>query len=103
MAFSGPLATFNDPISHGGQPDPTSEFTVMIDWGDGSQPTVGQVQSTSTNGDYVVSGTHTYSSPSGTTPFTITVTITDPSEDATLPPSILTLTTTAVVTMPTPP
>src|SRR5437588_595773 len=29
------VATFNDPISHGGQPDPTSEYTVKINWGDG--------------------------------------------------------------------
>jgi hypothetical protein len=94
------VAAFNDPISFHGQPDPTSEYQVLIDWGDGTQPSSGQVQLTSPNGDYAVLGSHTYAQPSATAPYKITVTIIDQPDDTTQPPATLTLTTTATVTQP---
>src|SRR5438477_569261 len=90
------VATFNDPVSHGGQPDPASEFTATIDWGDGSPLDTGVVQLLGAGGDYAVLGSHTYAEDT-VTPFPVTVTITDPSEDSAIPAATLTLTTTATV------
>jgi hypothetical protein len=52
-AFSGQVATFSDP----GSPDPASNFSATIDWGDGVT-TAGAI--TGSSGDYTISGTHTY-------------------------------------------
>ncbi len=95
------LGKFHDPVSNGGQPDPATEFTATIDWGDGTPTTSGTVELVNPNGEYVVLGMHTYLQGSPTAPFKITVTITDPSEAAGIPPATLTLTTTAVVAPPT--
>jgi hypothetical protein len=99
MPFTLPVAAFHDPVSPGGQADPGNSFTAIIDWGDGSPQDNGQVQLTSANGDYQVFGHHVYSQPS-TAPFTITVTIVDPSEDPGVAAATLTLTTTATVGLP---
>jgi hypothetical protein len=92
------VATFNDPVSHGGLPDPGREYTVTIDWGDGSplDTTTGQVQPLDGRGDYTVYGRHTYAKNS-VTPYSITITISDPPASSTLPADTLMLTTTAVI------
>jgi hypothetical protein len=51
VAFSGLLATASDP----GSPDPASDFSATIDWGDGST-TAGTVSGS--NGNYSISGSH---------------------------------------------
>ncbi len=51
--FTGAVATVHDP----GSTDPASAFTATIDWGDGTT-TAGTV--TGSNGNYTVSGSHTY-------------------------------------------
>src|SRR5262249_34834341 len=53
QAFSGIVATFVDP----GSPDPASNFTATIDWGDGTTE-AGTV--TGGSGSYTGTGTHTY-------------------------------------------
>jgi hypothetical protein len=54
-SVSGALATFHD-----ANPAATpADFTVTIDWGDGGSPSTGTV--TGARGDFIVSGTHTYS------------------------------------------
>jgi FG-GAP-like repeat/FG-GAP repeat len=55
-SFSGPVAsvTNNNPL------ETAAEMRAVIDWGDGSAPTAGII--TGTNGQFVVSGTHTYTS-----------------------------------------
>jgi hypothetical protein len=72
-----PLATFQH---SDGWEDPTNDFQVTIDWGDGtlsSDPSaVGTVQEDDA-GVYTVLGSHAYTAPSGDTPYKITVTITD--------------------------
>lgn len=69
QSFSGPVARFRDgnPLSS------SSDYTAVIDWGDGSQ-TAGAV-SGPTGGPYTVAGSHTYAT---TQPFTVTVTLTGP-------------------------
>jgi Bacterial Ig-like domain (group 3) len=70
------VATFNDPVSYGGTANPGSDYTATINWGDGSATSTGTVTLIDANGDYSVSGTHTY--PVNTvTPFPITVTISE--------------------------
>jgi hypothetical protein len=53
QAFSGTVATFRDP----GSPDPASEFSASIDWGDGTT-TAGTISGSA--GNYTISGNHTY-------------------------------------------
>lgn len=68
LTFSGPVATFHDANTAA----PVSDFTAMIDWGDGN--TTAGVIASNGGGNFTVSGTHLYSS---TGPFTVTVVITD--------------------------
>ncbi len=72
------LATFQH---SDGWEDPTKDFQVTIDWGDGtpgSDPSAtGQVQEDNNTGIYTVFGSHAYATPSGATPYKLTVTITD--------------------------
>ncbi|HET6881475.1 MAG TPA: CHRD domain-containing protein, partial [Pirellulales bacterium] len=51
--FSGQVAVLSDP----GSTDPATDFSVAIDWGDG---TVGAGNVSGANGSYTVSGNHTY-------------------------------------------
>jgi len=53
-AFSGTVATFKD----GNASAPASDFTALVNWGDGTPATSGVV--TGSGGSYSVSGTHTY-------------------------------------------
>ena len=56
LPFDGAVASFVD-----GTPTATqADFTSMINWGDGTEPTAGTV-SGPTGGPFTVSGTHTYS------------------------------------------
>ncbi len=69
------VATFTD-----ANPDaPQSDYTAKIDWGDGSSPSVGQVEN-AVDGVYSIEATHAYSLPMsqvGPLTFTVTVTLTD--------------------------
>jgi hypothetical protein len=52
-----------------------SEYTAVIDWGDGSNPTVGAIaESPTTAGTFFISGSHTFT---GLGPYTVNVTVTD--------------------------
>jgi hypothetical protein len=53
--FSGPVGRFQDP----GSPDPPSDFTVTIDWGDGTS-SAGAITGPDSSGFYQVTGMHTY-------------------------------------------
>jgi hypothetical protein len=68
MPWSGQVTTFTDQ----GSISPASEFTALINWGDGSS-TAGTVSGSS--GSYIVSGGHTYAEEGTDHP---TVTVTDP-------------------------
>ena len=68
-AFSGTVATFND----ADKTDPVSSYTAKINWGDGTT-SLGTVQTTSTQGQFTVSGSHTYAEKATDT---ITISITD--------------------------
>ena len=68
LSFAAPVATFTDP-------DTTStaaDYAAIIDWGDGSLPSVGTV--TGSAGSFTVTGTHTYAEETST-PYAVTVTI----------------------------
>jgi hypothetical protein len=65
-SFSGPVATFSD--SYTGAV--ASDFTATIDWGDGQKST-GTVSGS--GGNFTVSGSHTYQSPPGQYPVTVTL------------------------------
>lgn len=67
QAFSGEVATFDDSNPFG----TAADFTVTIDWGDGTSPTAGTVLG---SGGFEVSGSHTYAL-GGT--YSATVTIND--------------------------
>jgi hypothetical protein len=67
-AWSGPVTTFTDQ----GSISPASEFTALINWGDGTS-SAGAV--TGGSGSYVVSGSHSYAEEGTDHP---TVTVTDP-------------------------
>jgi PKD repeat protein len=49
------VATASDP----GSPDPGSDYTATIDWGDGSAPTAGTVTATG-GGNFDITGSHVY-------------------------------------------
>ncbi len=73
--FSGPVATLID-LNKTAMP---SDFnnppgSVQIDWGDGSEPTTGQVVSLPTAGTFEIDGSHTYSQ-AGT--FTTMISVSD--------------------------
>jgi hypothetical protein len=68
------VATFTDP----GGPEVTAEYSAVIDWGDGSAPTVGAI--TLAGSTFTVWGNHTYAEESaadhpGSNPYAITITI----------------------------
>ena len=67
-AWSGPVTTFTVQ----GSISPASEFTALVNWGDGTS-SAGTV--TGSSGSYAVSGSHTYAEEG---PFSPTVTVTDP-------------------------
>jgi hypothetical protein len=55
-AFSGTVATFLD----GDTQAPAGDFSVRIDWGDGTALDTSSGQVTGSNGSFTVTGTHTY-------------------------------------------
>jgi hypothetical protein len=73
VSFTGSVATFTD----GNSTANAADFTATLDWGDGSQPSAGQV--TPQDGGFVVAGSHVYSA-TGT--FTVSTTVQDGSVSA---------------------
>jgi hypothetical protein len=69
---SGPVASFTDPAQV-----PVSEFTAVINWGDGQTSTATVV---ARNGHFVILGGHTYTNPGS---YTVQVTVTDSGGQAT--------------------
>ncbi len=67
--YTGTVATFTDINPN----RPATAFAATIDWGDNTTPTAGTV--TGSNGQFTVSGTHTYTLPGQ---YTVTTTITGP-------------------------
>jgi hypothetical protein len=67
-AFNGVVASFSD--AAGGST--TSEFTATIDWGDGTQPTTGNVTARG-GGQFDVAGAHTYAQRAPSVPVTVTI------------------------------
>jgi Ca2+-binding RTX toxin-like protein len=68
------VATFTDP----GGPESTSDYSAVIDWGDGTATSAGTI--TFSAGVFTVKGNHTYAEESaadhpGTNPYAVTVTI----------------------------
>jgi extracellular elastinolytic metalloproteinase len=61
---------------------PSSNYTAVIDWGDGSPPTVADVSPDFNSGGFLVSGKHAYNY--GVQPYPVSVTITNHSGDSTL-------------------
>ncbi len=57
-AFSGPVASFTLP--YGAGLDLSGQLTALINWGDGSAPTVGSIGATMPGGTYAVSGSHLF-------------------------------------------
>ena len=73
--FNGAVASFVD-----GTPGATqADFTSMINWGDGTEPTAGTV-SGPTGGPFTVSGTHTYSAAGA---YGVNVSLTDTVDNST--------------------
>jgi photosystem II stability/assembly factor-like uncharacterized protein len=70
-AFTGTVATFTD--AYPAEPDGAADFTATIDWGD-TMTSAGMI--TGSNGQYTVTGTHTYAEET-VNPRPVTVTITD--------------------------
>ena len=69
MAFTGTVATFTD--AYADDPKGTSEYTVSIDWGDGST-TSGSVTAQG-SGQYAITGTHTYTEVNSSIPVTVDI------------------------------
>jgi hypothetical protein len=67
--FSGVVATFTDADPNG----TVSDYSAIINWGDGTEPSAGTV-SPGSGGQFVVSGSHTYAALG---PHTVAVTIAD--------------------------
>ncbi len=75
LPFDGAVASFVD-----GTPTATqADFTSMINWGDGTEPTAGTV-SGPTGGPFTVSGTHTYSAAGA---YGVNVSLTDTVDNST--------------------
>jgi hypothetical protein len=68
LQFSAPVATFTDPDPAG----LASDYLASIDWGDGSQPSAGNI-SKSADGTFTVTGAHTYQE-EGNYPASVTIT-----------------------------
>ena len=67
--FTGVVATFTDADPNGA----ISDYTAMIDWGDGSSATVGSITA-ATGGGFQITGSHAYAEDGA---YTVTVTIRD--------------------------
>jgi hypothetical protein len=77
VGFTATVATFTDPVSFGGTANPVTSFQAMIDWGDGTPPSIGTITIVNAaTGAYSVSGTHTYAEATVTS-YQVTVTITE--------------------------
>ena len=70
IAFSGTIGGFTDADTF----NVATDFTAIIDWGDGSPNSVGIVSGS--DGTFTVDGSHTYAS-SGSGSFTTTITVTE--------------------------
>ena len=92
VLFTGTVATFTDPITTA----VASEFSAVIDWGDGSPNSVGTV-TVDPAGGFDVTGSHVYKFGASFPTYPITVKITDAS-NSTVSGSTVTATTTATVT-----
>ena len=68
--FSGTLATFTDADANG----TFSEYAATIDWGDGTEATVGTTGSNPSDGSFEVTGSHLYAEEGS---YTVTVSISD--------------------------
>ena len=68
QTFSGPVATITDPDTNASP----SEYSAVIDWGDGSSTTAGTV--TGSGGAFTVSGSHPYAEDGS---YSVKVTISD--------------------------
>ena len=85
-SFTSTVATFTDPIDFGGSPDPATNYTATINWGDGtsSAGTIALASGSPTAwpnaAKYTVTGTHTYAEDT-ITPYTITVTVSSTESD----------------------
>ena len=71
--FSGTLATLTD----GNHNAATSDYTVMVDWGDGT-PVTGAALTALGNGQFTVSGAHTWTTPGN---YTATISVSDAGGD----------------------
>ena len=78
-------------------PNPASLLSAVINWGDGQTTPglVSLVSSTGSSATFTVTGTHSYTTVSTTTPYSISVTITDPSGQS------ATTTSTPIIAAPT--
>jgi autotransporter-associated beta strand protein len=96
LAFSGKtVATFTDPAGA----ESVSDYSAMIDWGDGSAPTIGTISFS--GGTFTVKGGHTYVEESsanhaGSNPYQVTVTISHESSIDTVVTSTATVSDPAV-------
>jgi hypothetical protein len=91
VSFTSPIATFTDPVAFGGVADPIGNYTVSINWGDGSPVDNTSGALTITNaatGAYSVAGTHTYTESTDPSsagyPVSVTITETGTGETITL-------------------
>ncbi len=66
--FNLSTAHFNDP----GGPESLSDYSALIDWGDGNPPQTGTISGPDPGGQFIVTGSWVYSTPGG---YTITTTI----------------------------
>jgi cyanophycinase-like exopeptidase len=70
QAFNGSLGEFNDANTSA----PASDFTVSVNWGDGSASSAGTVTASGGSGGFIIGGSHTYTT-AGT--YDVTATVTD--------------------------
>ncbi len=79
MLFSGPVAVFHDdnPLPTTGSSS-IADFTAIIDWGDGTAPTVGTIVAlVGGSANYEVTGSHTYADAGSTGQYKMTALVTD--------------------------